>query len=237
MLDMIELTWQFLIITVILLFGINIGLAIGYTMISRNEILLITLLYSILTVIALTLAKIYINLLYGFINQFIPEILGIIGVLTIVSGIYTIIQWKKNKEGDYPLLSPAFLSSVICGMMGMVSTFILLGKGTPFSIELVLVLAGALFLVIMMFYLFSKVLQKAETPYLVVVSNYMILNGFYFFIAATFIPNIGTLSDLQMNPLTLSSSSSLFFLSIAGLGVLLLGVFLQNRKLQRQNSL
>ena len=65
----------------------------------------------------------------------------------------------------------------------------------------------------------------------------MILTGFYFIIGATFIPNINTLSPIQMNPLYINSSLSVLFVLIAGIGVFLLGVFIQNRVSDNTNKL
>jgi predicted transporter len=59
----------------------------------------------------------------------------------------------------------------------------------------------------------------------------MILNEFYFLIVALFIPNISTLSTMQMNPLSIISNSSAIFLMLVFLGVLILGIYLRKENI------
>lgn len=233
---MIELTWKCLIISIILLFGINIGLAMGLTKKSKKNVLVWMAAYCISILILSNIIG-FRSSLYGVFNNYIPEILGLMGIVTVLSGIYTILQWRKNKKEYNSLFSFALLSSSICGFIGMLSTFILLNKTPLFStFASRAFMLGTLLLLVMVFYSFSKFLRKAERPYPVVLGNFMILNGFYFIIAATFIPNLDNLAKVQMNPFSIDSVSSLFFMIIALLGILLLGVYLQNRALENKNQ-
>ncbi|MCK9151889.1 DUF2162 family putative transporter [Methanobacterium alcaliphilum] len=237
---MSEIIWEFLIISVITLLAINIGLAMGLSRIEKKKALVISITYCLFIFLSLILTCIilqYVNLLYPLMSNYISIIMALIGFLLIIGAILTISGWKKNKKEYTNLKSPAIVFSFVCCFLGIISNFILLSKSTIFSsFEAKLYILGPLLIVIIIFFLFSKFLRKAESPYPLVIANYMTLNGLFFIIAAIFIPNINSLSNVQTNPLVIKSTSSLFFLFIAGIGILLLGVFLHNRSMQDKHE-
>ena len=224
---MAELIWECLIVSMILLFGINIGLAMGLTRLPKKKILTIPVAYGAILFIMSTVANFYSNTSYDVFNSYIPEIMGFIGVIIILSGTYTITKWKKRKEEFDSLISVPKLSSSICCYVGIISIVILLSKSTDvfWGISVAMTLAMTLLMVI--FHFFSKFLRNAERPYPVLLGNFMILNGFYFLIIALFVPGIKAISSVQMSPLSIGITSSLAFLMMAGLGVFLVGVYLQ----------
>ena len=223
---MAELIWECIIISIVLLFGINIGLALGLSKLSKKKILTTSISYGLILFIISTIANFYSTVLYNVFNGYIPAILGLIGLITILNGIYTIKKWKKNKEEYYSFSSLTTISSSICFFIGLTSVVILLSKSVEVSfIEISGIMALTTILLIMIFYSFANFLRNAERPYPIVLSNFMILNGFYFLIIALFIPSIETLSPVQTSPLSIDSTSSLIFLAMAGLGIFLIGVY------------
>ena len=224
---MAELIWECVTVSLVLLFGINIGLAIGLTEIRKKEALALSVSYGLILLILSTIANFYVS--SSVVTDYIPLILGIIGIVIILSGIYTIYKWKKSKEKYSSFLSAAVLSSSICCFAGFTCVFTVLSKSlTSPLLEINAIMAVALILLIFIFYLFSKFLRNAETPYPVLLGNFMVLNGFYFLIMAAFIPNIVKLSSLQTSALTVNSDlSSLIFLITGFLGVFLLGAYLE----------
>jgi predicted transporter len=233
MLTMAELVWECVIISLVLLFGINIGLAIGLTEIRKKEALALSISYGLIILIIGILANFLNDLLYSTINYCIFIILGIIGAVTILSGIYTIKRFKKSKKNSFS--SPALLSSSICYFAGFTATAVLLSREITMSfLEFNIFMALAAILAIIGLYSFSKVLKHAETPYPILLGNFMILNGFYFLICAAFIPNIAKLSSVQSSALQINTDlSSLIFLIMAFAGVILLGSYLQGEKITK----
>lgn len=226
---MAELTWECLIISLVLLFGINIGLAIGLTEFHKKKAAAISILYGLVSLILSILANFLNNSLYNFINYYIPGILGFIGIVILLSGIYTIKNWKHTKKEFDSIQSAAMLSSSICYFVGFTAAAILLSKEITISFtEFNLIMAIVIILTIMGLYLFSKILRHAETYYPVLLGNFMILNGFYFLISAAFIQNIAKLSSLQTSALTINSDlESLIFLIMAIVGIFLFGAYLK----------
>ena len=234
---MAELIWECVTVSLILLFGINIGLTIGLTEIRKKEALALSVSYGLILLILSTIANFYIP--STVVNNYIPEVLGIIGIVIILSGIYTINKWKKSKEKYDSFLSAATLSSSICCFAGFTCVFTVLSKSlaSPF-LESSALMAVALILLIFIFYLFSKILRNAESPYPVLLGNFMVLNGFYFLISAAFIPNIAKLSSLQTSALTISSDlSSLIFLIMGCVGVFLLGAYLRGEGITKLDDI
>ncbi|MBI4814125.1 MAG: hypothetical protein HY802_07595, partial [Methanobacterium sp.] len=176
---MAELIWECLIISIVLLFGINIGLAMGLTKIPKNILLSVSLLYGAILFI-LNLMTWFVTPLYNFTNEYISLIIGLIGVITILTGIHTIIKWRKDGKVHDLLLSKATVCSSICCFSGFTFTAILLSKTMEsFYLEFSIIMALALIVIMIFFYSFSKFLRHAERPYPVLLGNFMILNGFY----------------------------------------------------------
>lgn len=230
---MAELIWECLIISMVALFGINIGLAIGLTEFHKKEAMVVSIAYGLITLIISTLANFLNNELYGVINYYIPAIIGIIGAVTLLIGIYTVNKWRKTKEEHDSSLPAALISSSLCYFTGLGSVAVLLSKDITISfMEFSAVMAVAVILVVMALYSFSKILKHAEKPYPVLLGNFMILNGFYFLINAAFIPNVNEMSSLQTSALSINSDlSSLIFLIMGFAGIFLIGAYLKGEKI------
>lgn len=225
---MAELLWESLIISITLLFGINIGLALGLTNMYKKEALTVSILYGLIVLILGMTANLLKDLLYGVLDPYISVILGIIGLLTLLGGIYTVDKWNKTKQDYYPFASTAIITSSICYFLGFVSLAVLLSREITISfLGFSLIIAIVLGVSLIISYLFSKILRNAESPYSVLLGNFMILNGFYCLICAFFVPNIGTLELTQMNPISIDSSFYMIFLIMAAFGVFLVGVYLR----------
>ena len=230
------LIWEFVIISVIILFGINIGLSFESSKLTNNNVLTIPVIFCLSIFFILLLVNNYGVTLNNVINHYISEIIGVMGILTILSGIIAVKNQKHENKSRFKFFTP-LLSSLICCFVGIIVTSILLINSTLISIESDIFLTFILLTIIMASYAISKFLKRAERPYILILTNFMILIGLYFIILATFIPNLNSLSSVQMNPLYINSSSSVFFVLIAGLGIFLLGVFLQNRVLYNKKIL
>lgn len=227
---MAALLWEYLIISIVSLFGINIGLALGLTKLNKFKILIYSIVYGGILFIISIMANLCSNYFYALVNSYISEIVGIIGIGIIISGIYSINKWKQTKKEFYSLISVANVSSSICCFVGVMFGYILLSKNID-TFVISIAMSLALFLLIISSYFFSNFLRYAEKPYPVLLGNFMILNGLYFVAVALFIPTVNTLSSIQMNPLSIISNSSAIFLVLVFLGVFLLGVYLKKENI------
>jgi predicted transporter len=236
-LTVIAVTWNFLITSIIIFFGTIIGFGMALKKISRLNFVIITVFYALSVVITLFVLSLNISLVYKFINQYIPGIVGILGLLILFAGIFTIKNWRNNKKITY-VNNPAFIIPVIGGILGIISVYSLLIGPNPENTVLInlIIFLGLLFTISIGFGV-SKFLKRLNKPYPIIISNFMVLVGFYFIIFAAFIPNIATLSAVNMDPLYLRSTDYLVFLLLAVIGIFLCGVFMQNLKMQKNTLL
>lgn len=205
--------------------------------ISRVNFTLITVLYVISILMILFILTQIIPMVYKPLIQYMAEIIGILGLLVLLAGIFTIKNWKSNKKIGY-LNNPAFMVSILGSIVGVGSVYTLLIGPTPEnSLGIIVPISLGFLVTIFVAFGFSKFLKKLEKPYPIIISNFMILVGFYFMMFAAFIPNIATLANVHMDPLYLRSSNYVVFLLIAVIGIFLCGVFAQNMRTQNKTML
>ncbi|UTB34003.1 MAG: DUF2162 family putative transporter [Methanobacterium sp. ERen5] len=173
------MTWSFLITSIIILFGSMSGVGISLKKISKLNFALITLIYAIVIFVLLFIIGLNNHLSYDFFNHYIAEITGILGLLVLLAGILTIKNWKGNKEITY-LNNPAFTVPVIGGTVGVTSVYVLLiGPNSGNNIELMLAIFFGLLIISFIAFGVSKFLNKLEKPYPIIVTNFMVLVGFF----------------------------------------------------------
>jgi len=236
-LKFISVTWSFLIISIVIFFGSIIGLGMALKKVSRLNFGLITILYVVSIAMILSVLTQIISMVYEPINQYIAEIIGILGLFILLAGIITIKNWKCNKQITYRN-NHAFIVSIFGNIIGAVSVYaLLIGPNPEKPVEITVLICLGFLITIFVAFSFSKFLKKLEKPYPIIVSNFMILVGFYFMMFAAFIPNIATLANVHMDPLYLRSSNYVVFLVIALMGIFLCGVFTQNIRTQRKTML
>lgn len=204
---------------------------------ARLNFVLITVTYALSIFVVLFLLTHTISMIYKPINQYIAEIIGILGLLILLAGIFTIKKWKGNRKITY-MNNPAFIVPIFGGIIGVVSVYTLLIGTTPKNPSGITVpISLGLLVTIFVSYGFSKFLKELEKPYPLIISNFMILVGFYFIMFAAFIPNIAALANVHMDPLYLRSSNYVVFLVVAVIGIFLCGVFAQNMRNQDETML
>lgn len=213
------------------------GMGISLKKVNKLNFALITFVYAIIIFMLLFVISFSKSLLYGILNQYIAEIVGILGLFALLAGIFTIKNWKSNKEITY-LNNFAYIAPVICGVVGVISAYsLLIGPNSQYNIELMLIIFFGILITNLVAFSFSKYLKKLEKPYPIIVSNFMVLVGFFFIMFAAFIPNLATLSNMHMSPLYLKSTDYVFFLVLAVVGIFLCGVFIQNMRMQKKTVL
>lgn len=213
------------------------GMGISLKKVNKLNFALITFVYAIIIFMLLFVISFSKSLLYGILNQYIAEIVGILGLFALLAGIFTIKNWKSNKEITY-LNNFAYIAPVICGVVGVISAYsLLIGPNSQYNIELMLIIFFGILITNLVAFCFSKYLKKLEKPYPIIVSNFMVLVGFFFIMFAAFIPNLATLSNMHMSPLYLKSTDYVFFLVLAVVGIFLCGVFIQNMQMQKKTML
>lgn len=212
---MAEILWTYLISVIIILFTIIIGLKHKP---SHKHLISYTLILSIIILIF----NQFNTQLYPTIIQILPWILGITGILL----IYTAIQTIKQEQALLTKILPSILFIINITLL-----FILTMNKTTNN---PLIYTGIIFIVIIIlvtiFKQLGKILEKSQTPYTNILGNYTILAGILILLIGAFIPGLETIKTLDMQPLTIESSSLLIILIMGLLGIFLIGVFLEKNK-------
>lgn len=212
---MAEILWTYLISAIIIIFTTIIGLN---NKPDNKHLIIYTL---ILSTIILLLNQ-FNTQLYLITIQILPWILGITGIILIYTAIQII---KRQKHSLTKTLPPLLL------IINMSPLFILtMNKTTNNPI----IYTGIIFLVIIIlviiFKQLEKILEKSPTPYNNILGNYTILTGILILLIGAFIPSLEAIKTLDMQPLTIESSSLLIILSMGLIGIFLIGVFLEKNK-------
>jgi len=229
---MISTLWRIGIISATVFFGVKIGLALGFSGLSRRWAILITCLYSFALLGLVILASKHLTSLYKIVNTYNYVVFIAMSVIIFWAGIHTLHEWKahgRNSAGTTCIAlaapCPCCYASVIMAvalaspLLG-VST-ILLGKYT----------ALILGVTILATYIFSgQIVKFSGKPYPILLGNLMLFLGFYFLVSAMVMPNMGSLQSLKMNSLNIPSIR----VSLAGVAFVvflgLLGFYKQKRK-------
>ncbi|MEW6189698.1 MAG: DUF2162 domain-containing protein [Actinomycetota bacterium] len=228
---MISMLWRIGILSATIIFGIKIGLALGFSGLSRRIAILITCIYSLALLGLVIVVSKHLNLLHKLASTYNYLIFMIMSLIIFGAGLHTLREWKvhgKNKAATCCLAlaapCPCCYASVLL-TIGLASPVIgvssaILGKYT----------ALVLGVTILTTYLLSEgIVKLTRKPYPVLLGNLMLFVGFYFLASAIIMPNIPTLQKFKMSPLTIPSIKA----SLAGVVfVIFLGVlgFYKSRK-------
>ncbi|MBE6487193.1 MAG: transporter [Methanosphaera stadtmanae] len=189
---MLEMLWQLGILSAVLIFGIKIGMAMGFAGITKKQVLLISLINAISIIILSVLCEPYTDSLYQIINQYSYVLFGLMAIIIFITGIKTIKDWKSNQKDHATATCLALIVPCPCCIAAILGSIIIIAPIISISTLLLGSLSAfLLMLVIVIFYFLSeKIVQKINKPYPVVLGNFMIFVGLYFLIAMSILPNL-----------------------------------------------
>ena len=184
--------WQLGVFSAVLIFGIKIGMAMGFANITKKQVLLISLI-NVISIIALSkLCEPYIDTLYQIINQYSYYLFGIMAIIILLTGIHTVREWKLTQKTHASLTCLALVVPCPCCIAAVVGSIIVVAPIIGLSSVLLgSISAFLLMFIIVLFYFLSEwIVEKINKPYPVVLGNFMIFVGLYFLIAMTILPNL-----------------------------------------------
>ncbi len=209
---MASILWKTGIVFATIIFGVKIGLALGFSGFSKRIALSVVAVYSLVFYGLNLLAKNHLSLLHGLVTSYSYLIFLAMSVLIFGTGLYTLREWRvhgKNKANTCCLAlavpCPCCYASVLMAI-GFASpvlgvSLLVIGKFISLIFALTIVLT---------YFLADGIVRVTKKPYPVLLGNLMILTGFYFLVSAMIMPNIGSLKT-NLAPLTLPSFEYLFF--------------------------
>lgn len=229
---MMELLWKLGILSVVLVFGVKIGLAMGFAGLSKKVAAAITLGYGGGILILTFIARGFVEQLQGVIYQY-SSVLGItMAAIILYAGFHTLQEWKIHNKNNVTVTCMAMIVPCPCCFGAAVAAIIIAAPiigASAFAVGKY----TALFLMvtILAFYLLSGFISRAlKKPYPVMLGNFMLFVGFYFLASAILIPNIGTLLSSKMSPLEIPSIWMLFYTLITVITLAIVGYYIARNR-------
>ena len=212
--DAISLLWQLGILSAVLIFGIKLGLATGLANMSKRYLALVSIGYGGGVLILTEIASFYTTQITDLIYSYNFEFFLIIAVIMILSGIFTIREYKVFERNTTAATCMAVIAPCPCCFGSILVSILLVAPTIGLGLmNLSIIVALALVLTIVATYFASNFLIKfINKPYPIVLGNFMFFLGIYFLLSALFLPNI---TAMIQNPMDAISIASVDYVSIA----------------------
>ena len=223
---MLEQFWQYGILAAVLIFGLKIGLALGFSGIEKKKVLLILVGYGVaLTIFSYVLTP-YTQLVY----QYTSGIFACIAIVILITGFKTIYDWKVTGKDVGSGTCMAVVAPCPCCFGAILASIMLVAPiAGVSSITLGVFSSVALVLVMGITYFLSmQIVKRMKQPYPIVLGNFMIFIGLYFVLCLIILPNMayittGTSIEIQSIENVSLMIVSVLCLLIAG------GIFARNK--------
>ncbi len=226
---MMELLWKLGILSVVMVFGIKIGLAMGFAGLSKKVTAAIILGYGGGILLLTYIAGGFVDQLQGFIYDY-SSILGILmAAIILYAGFHTLKEFKIHNKNSISATCLAMIAPCPCCFGAAVAAIIIAAPMIGVSAFVVGEYA-ALFLMITMtvFYLISGLIGRAlNKPYPILLGNFMLFAGFYFLTSAIVIPNVGSVLNEKMSPITIPDVWGFLFALLAVIALVVVGYYIK----------
>ena len=214
----------------VLIFGLKIGLALGFSGIEKKKVLLILVGYGVaLTIFSYVLTP-YTQQVYTFVYQYTSGIFACIAIVILITGFKTIYDWKVTGKDVGSGTCMAVVAPCPCCFGAILASIMLVAPiAGVSSITLGVFSSVALVLVMGVTYFLSmQIVKRMKQPYPIVLGNFMIFIGLYFVLCLIILPNMayittGTSIEIQSIENVSLMIVSVLCLLIAG------GIFARNK--------
>lgn len=227
---MLEQFLQYGILAAVLVFGVKIGLALGFSGIKRKTVGLILVGYAIGLLILSYICQPYTQQVYEIVYGYSGAIFAIIALIIVITGFKTIYDWQVTEKDVGSATCMAVVAPCPCCFGAILASVILVAPVAGVS-TVTLGAFSAIALVIVMgitYLLSSTIVKKINKPYPLVLGNFMIFIGIYFVLCLMILPNISLLVD--GTTIELQSSGQVLMMIIALLIMILFGALIAKRR-------
>ncbi|HHW15904.1 MAG TPA: DUF2162 domain-containing protein [Methanothermobacter sp.] len=230
-LDLANILWEAGILSVILLFGAKIGLAMGLAGLSKKKAAAIAIAYAAGILGLSALANPYMETLHQYFTEYASIMTIVMATILIVAGAYTIKEWKQHQKNTATTTCLAMIAPCPCCFGAVTLSIILIAPligATALTIGKYAAILLGIFIGI--FYFTSKIIARAsKRPYPILLGNFMLFAGLYFLASAIVLPNINTVLSSKMSPITIPNPQTLAYAIIGAILLIGFGMFI-NRK-------
>ncbi len=229
---MLELLWQMGILSAVLVFGVKIGLASGFAGISKKAAVALAAGYGLGIFILAFLVSGHTDIVYKIVYDYNFAIFLAMSVIIMYAGFHTIREWKVHRKNHAKVSCAAMIAPCPCCFGAVIAAIVLdspfIGVSTAFIGEYAAVFLS---ITILAFYFASgAIVNVFKKPYPVLLGNFMLFVGLYFLASAIVIPNISTVLQSQMSPLTVPSAKTLIYALLLVILLVFIGFYLTKKR-------
>lgn len=227
---MLEQFWQYGILAAVLVFGVKIGLALGFSGIQRKKVGWILVGYAVGLILLSYICQPYSQQVYDIVYGYSGAIFAVIALIIVITGFKTIYDYNVTEKDVGSATCMAVVAPCPCCFGAILASVILVAPVAGISsVTLGSFTAIALVIVMGITYLLSFVIvKKVNKPYPVVLGNFMIFIGIYFVLCLMILPNISLLVVGSAIPINISNQ----FWEIIALmiGMVIVGAILAKKR-------
>lgn len=224
---MIELLWQLGILSAVLIFGVKIGLAMGFSGLSKKVGVLIALGYGSGILLLSKLITGSSNVIYTTILNYNFVMFAIMSLIIIYAGFHTIREWKVHQKNHAKATCAAMIAPCPCCFTAVLAAIIIASPVIGAS-SAVIGQYAALFLtitILAVFFSSGMIVKLVNRPYPILLGNFMLFAGLYFLASVILLPNINQVLLSPMKPYDISSISSLIYIVVVVVVLVILGFY------------
>jgi len=228
---MIELLWQLGILSAILLFGVKIGLAMGFSGLSKKVGVLIALGYGVGIFLLSTVITDSSSVVYQTIISYNFVMFSVMSLIIIYAGLHTIREWKINQKNHAKATCAAMIAPCPCCFTAVIAAIVLASPVIGASSALIGKYAAILMtLTILVVYFSSDIIVKVvNKPYPILLGNLMLFVGIYFLASVILLPNINQVLLSPMKPYDMHAMTTLIYVMIFTIALVVIG-FIKTKK-------
>ncbi|WP_292475064.1 DUF2162 domain-containing protein [Methanosphaera sp.] len=227
---MLEQFWQYGILAAVLVFGVKIGLALGFSGIQRKKVGWILVGYAVGLILLSYICQPYSQQVYDIVYGYSGAIFAVIALIIVITGFKTIYDYNVTEKDVGSATCMAVVAPCPCCFGAILASVILVAPVAGISsVTLGSFTAIALVIVMGITYLLSfGIVKKVNKPYPVVLGNFMIFIGIYFVLCLMILPNISLLVVGSAIPINISNQ----FWEIIALmiGMVIVGAILAKKR-------
>ena len=204
---MLEQFWQYGILAAVLVFGVKIGLALGFSGIQRKKVGGILVGYAVGLILLSYICQPYSQQVYDIVYGYSGAIFAVIALIIVITGFKTIYDYNVTEKDVGSATCMAVVAPCPCCFGAILASVILVAPVAGISsVTLGSFTAIALVIVMGITYLLSfGIVKKVNKPYPVVLGNFMIFIGIYFVLCLMILPNISLLVVGSAIPINISN--------------------------------
>lgn len=227
--NIISIIWQISFISMLLAFGIEVGISSGLSKLTKRSFIMICCAYCGGIFLLTEILSLFPISLSGFLSDYITVIYGFMAILMIVGAFMIIKKYKENNH-IFDSIKIAHCISIPCCIFTIAINILVIEPTLDLSMNRLNIYSCIMLLIIMVIcYLMSKYIDIIKKPYPILLSKYMLIFGEYFLFTALFLPNISTALQKTSN-ITIYSTEYMFIFIIIIIGLIIFGLFLNIRK-------